>query len=166
MTGIAGLQISGSFRMRKQVVFLGILVVLIAVFLPAAFFAGEEGASVTFLTDSGAVKVVVEVADTQEAREVGLMNREHLEGGMLFVFDSEGKHGFWMKNTLIPLDMIFISGDGKVVSIREAVPCEADPCQLYHPDKPAKYVVEVNAGFSGENGINVGDSIEIYGLTS
>lgn len=105
---------------------------------------------------------IVEVVDTPQSREVGLMHREQLgkNKGMFFVFENEGNYPFWMKNTLIPLDMIWIDSSGKVVDIKEADPCEADPCQVYYHVGSAKYVLEINKGLSAELGINVGDIIE------
>ena len=106
----------------------------------------------------------MEVVDTSEERRIGLMNRESLpqQAGMLFIFEEERVLSFWMKNTLIPLDMIFISKDLEIVSIQKnAQPCESDPCKLYGSVFPAKYVVEVNAGFSDRNGIKEGNKIEI-----
>ena len=79
----------------------------------------------------------VEVADTQEEREVGLMNRESLpaDAGMIFVFE-EDTGGFWMKDTLIPLSIAFAAADGTIVSILDMDPCEADPCEIYDPGVP------------------------------
>ena len=66
-----------------------------------------------------------------------------------------------MKNTLIPLDMIFINSNNEIVDIKYAVPCENDPCPLYNPAKPALYVLETNANFTKRHGIDVGNKIEI-----
>ncbi len=80
--------------------------------------------------------------------------------GMLFVFSSEGVHKFWMKNTLIPLDMLWIAGDGRIIHIEHDVPpCKGDPCPSYGPDTPARYVLEVNAGYARERGVGVGDQV-------
>ncbi len=97
----------------------------------------------------------VEVAKTQEQRQQGLMLRESLsEGnGMLFIFEEIDFHSFWMKNTLIPLDVIWISENMKVVDIQTLTPCEAEECPSFVPSVKAKYVLEVNAGiFEGEIG--------------
>lgn len=92
----------------------------------------------------------VEIADTPAERAQGLMNRETLpEGhGMLFVFDTPGRHGFWMKNTLIPLDIVWLDEDMQVLEAKFAVPCpaEAEQCPQYVPQQDAKYVLEVNGG--------------------
>jgi uncharacterized membrane protein (UPF0127 family) len=109
------------------------------------------------------ISIKVEVADTDLKRERGLMFRKKLgeNDGMLFVFDDEKYVTFWMKNTLIPLDIIFISSNGTINEIKENVqPCLADPCELYPSVNPSKYVLEVNANFSKKNGISVGDSVK------
>ena len=105
----------------------------------------------------------MEIADTNEERRVGLMNRESLEdnNGMLFIFDREGVLTFWMKNTLIPLDMIFVSEDKAIKHIeRDVPPCLEDPCPLYSSKYPVKYVIEVNGGFTEAKGIEIGDTID------
>ncbi len=105
----------------------------------------------------------VEVVDTPETRAQGLMFREYLpaDEGMLFIFEEELIYSFWMKNTLIPLDMIWINSDFEVVHIYEnAEPCEEDPCPSIDPGVPALYVLEVNAGKAREIGLSVGDRAE------
>lgn len=101
---------------------------------------------------------VVEVADTALERETGLMNREKLDrnAGMLFIFDSVGNYPFWMKNTLISLDIIWIDENKEVVFVYEALPCESDPCLIIIPTGNAKYVLEINKGIATEKGITIG----------
>ena len=92
------------------------------------------------------------------------MYRESLpeDSGMLFVFGDEAVRSFWMKNTLIPLDMIFIDSNRRIVHIEENTqPCESDPCSIYSSQLPAMYVIEVNAGFSERNGLGAGDSVTL-----
>ena len=119
----------------------------------------------TILIDNGIeeIKVRAEVADTQEKREMGLMGREHLgeNKGMFFAFDAEGTYKFWMKNTLIPLDIIFISKDFKIVEIVYAEPCSEEPCKIYQTASYSKYILEVNGNFTARNGIEVGDKVAI-----
>jgi len=101
----------------------------------------------------------VEVAKTQEQRQQGLMLRESLDerSGMFFVFEEADFHVFWMKNTLIPLDVIWISGDKKVIDVQTLQPCESEECPSFRPAEKAKYVLEVRVGeFEG----NVGDIME------
>jgi uncharacterized membrane protein (UPF0127 family) len=123
---------------------------------PAVHFSGENGRVLG--------SVFVELADTPEERAKGLMHREVLEEnrGMLFIFEREDKHSFWMKNTLIPLDMIFISEDLKIVDIIEAMPCEKDPCESHTPKEKALYVLEVNQGHAKSKDIEVEDKVSIY----
>ncbi len=105
--------------------------------------------------------IFAEVADEQDEWERGLMFRNTLDDdtGMIFIFDKEDYYSFWMKNTRIPLDMIWISEDKKVVDIKEAEPCIDDPCTSYKPAGKAKYVLEVNQGFAENNSIKIGDKV-------
>jgi YVTN family beta-propeller protein len=107
-------------------------------------------------------RVFVEVPDDLEESMRGLMFRKHLPGnaGMLFAYYDEKPRTFWMKNTLIPLDMIFVDGSSKIIEIKENVPpCAQDECPNYPSKEPAQYVLEVNAGFVQEKGIKVGDRL-------
>lgn len=117
----------------------------------------------TFQTKTGPVALTIETADDPQERETGLMYRETMpeDQGMLFVFDSEVPLTFWMKNTLIPLDMVFLDSVKKVVHIaRDVQPCKADPCPLTPSQAAAKYVIETNAGWTAKNGVNEGDRVE------
>jgi len=105
----------------------------------------------------------VELARTREEQAQGLMFRQSLsrDKGMLFIFPGEGIYSFWMKNTLIPLDIIWINENKEVVFISENIlPCEKDPCPLFSSDKKSKYVLEINGGVSKEIGLKVGDKVE------
>ena len=114
-------------------------------------------------TAKGTIAVQAEIADTDAERAQGLMFRQSMPGnqGMLFIFGKEEHQIFWMKNTLIPLDIIFIGKDLEIVDIQHAVPCTADPCPLYKSVKPAKYVLEVNANFTTNNNITIGSKVKI-----
>jgi uncharacterized membrane protein (UPF0127 family) len=103
--------------------------------------------------------VSVEVVKTQEARQLGLMYRKSLakKSGMLFIFENEREHPFTMKNTYIPLDMIFINRSKKIAGIvNNTAPKTKGP---YTINAPSLYVLEVNAGFCRDNGIKKGDSV-------
>ncbi|MDD5347336.1 MAG: DUF192 domain-containing protein [Candidatus Omnitrophica bacterium] len=105
--------------------------------------------------------IQVERVDTPELRARGLMFRDSLgkDEGMLFVFDEEAIYGFWMKNMKIPLDMIWLDGNKRVVDIKTRVPaCSTVPCPSYIPRSPALYVLEVNAGFVDSHRIRIGDT--------
>ena len=106
----------------------------------------------------------VESAKTAVERERGLMFRENLDknNGMLFIFPKEDKWNFWMKNTLIPLDIIWIDSNNKIVEIKEnALPCKENLCQIYSPKTKAKYVLELNSGITKENNIKIGDEVDL-----
>ena len=125
------------------------------------------------------IKIKVEIADDNEERSKGLMLREKLDenSGMFFVhrkskifecaqkcksfltFEKEQEQIFWMKNTLIPLDIIFIDKNFKIIDIKNAVPCKENPCVLYKSSKPAMYVLEVNGNFTVRNDVKIGDKI-------
>ena len=105
----------------------------------------------------------IEIVDTLEARAQGLMNRNYLnsDSGMLFLFDAEAKYSFWMKNTLIPLDIIWLDKNKKIVFIEHnAKPCKRDPCETFGPNEKAKYVLEINSGLAKKIGIGKGDYLE------
>lgn len=106
---------------------------------------------------------ILEIAEDNKAREKWLMNRESLatNKAMLFVFEEEKKHVFWMKNTLIPLDIIRINKDLKIVDIQTAQPCKEDICQNYVPSLDSNYVLEINAGLSKEKWISIWDTFKL-----
>ncbi len=111
---------------------------------------------------SGRTAITVEIADSPAEWQEGLMHRSVLpEGkGMLFIFPDEGQRSFWMKNTLIPLDMIFVSANYTIIDInKNAQPCSV--CDSYRSSGRAKYVIEVNANFTSEHNISIGDTIKI-----
>ena len=104
--------------------------------------------------------VVAEVADTPEARQQGLMFRESLNPGegMLFVFETELPHAFYMRNTLIPLDIAWLNESQVIVDIQQMEPQTED---LHTPVQPALYAVEVPQGWFAEEGVEVGDLARI-----
>jgi len=109
----------------------------------------------------GVVEVAVEVVSTSEALARGLMYRTELADGrgMLFVFPEESDHRFWMKNTLIPLDMIFIAADGTIVGIhRDATPLSTAPVGV---GRPSRYVLEVPGGWAARTGVAPGQRVDL-----
>ena len=105
----------------------------------------------------------VEIVSKPAEMQRGLMFREFLpaEAGMLFVFPDSQPHSFWMKNTLIPLDMIWIDHSQNIVDIISHVPpCQADPCLSYTPKASALYVLELNAGVAQRAGLIVGERVD------
>jgi uncharacterized protein len=94
-------------------------------------------------------RILVELADTPEKRARGLMFREHLanDRGMLFLFEEPGQWTFWMKNTKVPLDILWLGPDKRIADIAENVPgCVQEPCLQYQPSTAALYALEVPAG--------------------
>lgn len=119
---------------------------------------------VVISTDKGKVEYTVEIAATREEREKGLMFRNELpqKHGMFFSYNTPGRLTFWMKNTLIPLDMIFFDANYRVVYIQKnAQPCKSEPCEIYGPKNPTQYVLEISGGESDSVGIKIGDTLEI-----
>ena len=108
---------------------------------------------------------LVELAEDKGEREKGLMFRDSLDPdkGMLFTFEEEGEYPFWMKNTLIPLDIIWINENKEVVFISENTqPCkEKNYCFSVNQNKKAKYVLEINAGLAKEIGLEIGDKMNL-----
>ena len=80
--------------------------------------------------------------------------------GMIFVFDDEKNRAFWMKNTVLPLDIIYFDQDGKYVSSTTMQPCTKDPCPSYVSEGTAQYALEVNAGIVQKSGIGQGWRLE------
>jgi len=107
--------------------------------------------------------VTAELAVTDEERQRGLMFREKLlpDQGMLFVFEEEGLYSFWMKNTLIYLDMLWLDKERRIVHIaRNVPPCKEDPCPSYSPERPGLYVLELATGAADRLGLKLFDRLE------
>ena len=123
---------------------------------------------ITIYTGAGSVKINAEYADAPEKLKEGLMNRQSLarDSGMLFIFPDEKIREFWMKNTLIPLEIMFIGTNGRINEILIMKPCAPDAsiCPVYTSKAPARFAIEVNAGFTQNNRIIEGDILEISGF--
>lgn len=127
-------------------------------FVTLVFLAACSQVSSPFV-EFGDSKFFVKVVETPEDLQKGLMFVESMpeNEGMLFIFDDFAPRTFWMKNTLIPLDMIFVDENFVVVDVKEDVPpCKADPCETYPSEFSSKFVVELNAGSVKEHNISVG----------
>ncbi|MDO3722218.1 DUF192 domain-containing protein [Marinobacter sp. chi1] len=121
-----------------------------------------------FVGAGESVPVMLEVARKPEHRQKGLMGRQELpeNHGMLFVYPELQKpeRGFWMRNTLLTLDIAYISKAGVIGSIRRMEPCsahDAASCPTYPAGVPFTYAIEMNAGFFEENGLKVGDKLMV-----
>jgi uncharacterized protein len=146
--------------MKKRTIVKLILVFALLV-VGIYFYFNLSGDKVCFRSNC----INVEIAETDEEKAEGLMNRRTLgeNKGMIFLYEVPGRYSFWMKNTLIPLDIIWINQDREVVFIRgNAQPCPKDEgaCPSIVPNKDASYVLEVNAGKVDELGVQVGDVLE------
>jgi uncharacterized membrane protein (UPF0127 family) len=148
----------------RLAVLVTVLVTVVA--LPAAGLAGTaiDRGTATITTRSGAKVVVqVEIARTSAERQRGLMNRRTLpaKAGMVFVYPQAVSNGFWMKNTLIPLDIAFYDGRGRILRIMQMTPCRADPCAVYDPGVSYRAALEVNAGSFRRWEVKAGDRIVV-----
>ncbi len=124
-------------------------------------FKFRKDGELTFQTNKGEFisSIDLEFAETAPARQQGLMFRTEMKEnqGMLFIFPKEDMQSFWMHNTVLPLDMIFINSNLTIVTIRKNTKPYDD--SSYPSTKPAQYVVEVNAGYSDKYNIKVGDKV-------
>ena len=126
----------------------------------------SEAAASTVVVDTGERQVTfhVELARTEPEREKGLMFREHLasDAGMLFLFERPSVQAFWMKNTLIPLDMVFIGADHAVVGVvANAQPLTLTPRGV---GEPSQYVLEIGGGLAARLGIRAGERVDFRGF--
>ncbi|MGB5487430.1 MAG: DUF192 domain-containing protein [Lysobacterales bacterium] len=120
--------------------------------------SGEPG------VELGGKRFTVEIAETQEKQALGLMFRDSMpaDEGMIFIFPNEAPRSFWMKNTRIPLDIMYFDKDLKMVSISaNTPPCRVKRCPSYPSAGPAMYVLELNAGMASELGVGPGDQLII-----
>jgi hypothetical protein len=114
-------------------------------------------------TAQGSATLRVEIADSADERAEGLMGRASLgaDAGMAFLWGEPIEARFWMKDTLIPLQVAFWDSAGKIVGLIEMTPCTADPCPTYGPDDPFIGAVEANTGWFTAHGVAVGDTVEV-----
>ncbi|WP_446810312.1 DUF192 domain-containing protein [Methylomonas sp. 2BW1-5-20] len=108
--------------------------------------------------------VYVAIAANESEREQGLMFRQELAGdqGMLFIYPDQARRGMWMKNTLLALDVVFLSGEGYIVALlKNLQPCRKDPCRIYDSKASARYMLELNAGFIDKHGLKVGQKVTL-----
>jgi uncharacterized membrane protein (UPF0127 family) len=108
---------------------------------------------------TGIYRIQAEVASTQQARQVGLMNRTSMptDSGMLFIFDQKATHCFWMNNTKIPLAIAFLADDGKIVNIEEM---QAETLNNHCPKAPVRYALEMNRQWFSQRAIGPGNVIQ------
>jgi uncharacterized protein len=110
--------------------------------------------------------VNIEIADDEELRAQGLMYRDHLASGagMLFFFDKDDEYPFWMKNTRIPLDIIWIDSSRRIAHVKHEVPpCHVPDCPSYPPNAISRYVLEIAGGEAVKHGLKEGDVLRFEG---
>ena len=124
-----------------------------------------DPARLVVVTGSGERSFSIEIADTSAEREAGLMFRQSMadDHGMLFVFDKPDQVAFWMKNTPMPLDIVFIGPDGRINAIRRGEP-ESEA--IIAPGTMVKYVLELKAGIAAKDGIEEGDQLRHPAIAS
>ncbi len=141
-----------------------IFLILIALLLTLGISGCADPNAIVVKSASGDHRFNVEIADDVSEQMRGLMGRESLEkdAGMIFIFPDEKVRGFWMKDTLIPLDIISIDANFTIIDInKNTQPCSSENfCRIYYSKKPAKYVLEINGGLSDKLGISLGDKVK------
>ena len=138
-----------------------LLIILIATIAVGCFFIFYKKTTKVCFSDNC---FEVEIADNFANRAIGLMYRRNLDQnkGMLFIFSKEGIYSFWMKNTLIPLDIVWMDKDGRIVLVSENVqPCSKGSCIPITPNQKAKYVLEINSGEAKRIQMKIGDKMEM-----
>jgi uncharacterized protein len=145
---------------KNPILIIGFLICLIA-----SVAACQAEPKVTITNKDGRnVSFTVEIADTPSKRETGLQYRRDLaaDRGMIFLFPAESQQSFWMKNTPLALDMIFINRERKIVGIVEqTVPFSLDPRSV---GAPSQYVLEINGGLAKRHAIKAGDAVRFDGI--
>jgi len=113
-------------------------------------------------TEVPATQMQIEVVDTEAAREQGLSGRTDVPDnyGMLFVFETKDRYSFWMKDMLVPIDIIWLADDGRIVGIEDSVSPDTYP-NSYTAPTPVKYVLETRAGYARDNGWETGTIVPI-----
>jgi uncharacterized protein len=131
----------------------------------AALTAAPAPQQVCVAPDGSRIRLELAISDRE--RFDGLMYRDQLpaDRGMLFIFEQDDLWPFWMKNTYIPLDLIWLDKYGKIVEVRADVqPCRSDPCPSYPPTQKGRAVLEVNAGFAKTHGLATGVQLRFEGV--
>ena len=152
-------------------IFIGALVAVLIGGIAFGFYRATPPTDTTMATSTiaitiGTSTVQSEVEDTDASREQGLSGRQSLAPGtgMLFVFDTPGKYGFWMKDMNFAIDMLFADASGTIVTIApNASPAgyHLNPPEVFYPAKEVQYILEVPAGFAAAKGITVGPKMTV-----
>ena len=168
-------QVPGLLAGRSGLVYAGLAVLAVVLALAGVAFlvgsrsprtdtrAGAPGRYVYLLQPSSRPpsRVSMEVAADEPARQRGLSKRDDVPAGtgMVFLFPRDTTIPFWMKDTLVPLQIAFVGADGRVVGTFEMPPCRADPCPVFAPRRPYRYAVELRSGALTAAGVAEGDRV-------
>ncbi|HEX2973581.1 MAG TPA: DUF192 domain-containing protein [Tepidisphaeraceae bacterium] len=148
--------------LKTLLVLLTLGLIIVAIVLPPLGCqpGGIQSGLRTVQMQIGTRTFTLEVADTDSSRQYGLMHRDSLpaDHGMLFVFEDERPLGFWMKNTRIPLDILYVDAQGRVVSIHQMKPHDLSTTSS---DGPAQYAIELNEGAAARAGVKPGDHLPL-----
>ncbi|MBA3350315.1 MAG: DUF192 domain-containing protein [Actinobacteria bacterium] len=138
---------------------------------PGTASTGSEVSGPGFSTGTGlirtgdrSIRLELEIARSPAQRAFGLMHRRSLgeRAGMIFLYETKSTGGFYMKDTLIPLSIAFLDGQGKILRILDMDPCREEPCKVYYPHVAYKRALEVNQGALASWGVSEGDVIELH----
>jgi uncharacterized membrane protein (UPF0127 family) len=147
-----------SASMNSRIVQMRFFLCLLLLSLFSACASGEPS------VELGGKTFRVEIADSTDEQALGLMFRDSMpaDEGMIFIFPNEAPRSFWMKNTRIPLDIMYFDKNLKLVSISaDTPPCRVSRCPSYPSIAPAQYVLELNAGMAARLGVEVGDTLTL-----
>jgi hypothetical protein len=145
----------------KKVLYLRVLIIIVLILsaiIMSYYFSKEKIYSKICFSENC---FDIEIADSHYERIKGLMFKESLDEnkGMLFVFDKSYRHGIWMKNMNISLDIIWLDENLSIIEIKEnAQPCNSNNCEIYYPEKDALYVLEINSGISKYHNLTINSS--------
>ena len=159
------------FNTRRLILFILLFSAITAVFFVATnFYTDQKQKTEVIVSEDLSQRTVelrgqtirVSIADTPRTHEAGLGGRAGLapDEGMLFIFREEGKHVFWMKDMSFPIDIVWIASDGRVVYLAQNVSPDTYPMSFVST-APARYVLELPAGFSSEYGVIIGDIVRL-----
>ena len=145
---------------------LGLLYALIGPVPPLTHAVPLSGKGLGTITTPNGVTIFIEIADSPDTRAQGLMFRHSMapDRGMLFLFPEQGDHAFWMKNTLISLDMLWLDNTGTIIHLQQNVPIctrQDDGCPRYKSPQKSHQVLELNAGVAEKLDLVVGSQLQI-----
>jgi uncharacterized membrane protein (UPF0127 family) len=139
-----------------------IIAAIVCIAIVVIFFINAEKIEPKDTVEIGDAEVSVTYADTPELQSRGLSGVKSLESdeGMFFVFEKPDKYGFWMKDMLFPIDIVWIDDSLHVIDVTKSLSPDTYP-KIFTPQTPVKYVLEVRAGFFDEHKLQIGDEVKI-----